>query len=118
MLPVDVLETSLQKPPVNLPSVSMFLPTVVPLQPVMLGQSVLFMIPVTVLTPGRVTGELPNLEPPNQAFSAKNGCVAQKPWVRVTPLPVFSKVQVTVSPLYRLMVAFAVGRSPRPVLPP
>ena len=44
--------------------------------------------------------------------------MAQKPWVRVTPWPVFSNVQVTVSPFFRLIVAVCVFRSPTPVLPP
>src|SRR6188768_971630 len=45
-------------------------------------------------------------------------CVAQKPWVLVTPWPVFSKTHVTVSPFLRLIVAVWVLRSPTPVLPP
>ena len=44
--------------------------------------------------------------------------MAQKPWVRVTPWPVFSKTHVTVSPFLRLTVAVWVFRSPTPVLPP
>ena len=56
--------------------------------------------------------------PPNQALLAIGACVAQKDWVRVTPGPVLSNTQVTVSPFFRLMVVVEVVRSPAPVLPP
>ena len=42
--------------------------------------------PVVAVTPGKVW---PNLVPPSHAISASSGCVAQKPCVRVAPLPVF-----------------------------
>ena len=51
-------------------------------------------------------------------MSANCGCVAQKPWVLVTPLPVFSNVHVTVSPFLRLIDTFRMFGSPVPVLPP
>ena len=57
---------------------------------------------------------MPEAPPPNQAILASGGCVAQKPWVRVTPWPVFSNVQVTVSPFFRRIVTVCVFRSPTP----
>src|SRR3954453_13615640 len=72
-------------------------------------------IPATAATPGKVW---PDLVPPSQAICASCGCVAQKPCVRVAPTPVFSNVQVTVSPSWRLMVAVCVSSDPEPVLPP
>ena len=95
---------SLQKPPISLPRVSIGRP-----------QSVVSPMPAVPATPGKVW---PNAVPPNQAMFASCGCVAQKPCVRVTPWPVFSNTQVTVSPFFRLMVAVCVFRSPTPVLPP
>src|SRR5512132_1873672 len=60
----------------------------------------------------------PNAVPPNQAMFASGVCVAQNPWVRVTPWPVFSKTQVTVSPFLSEIVAVCVFRLPTPALPP
>src|SRR5206468_2973663 len=91
LAPVDFLETSLQKPPSTFPMVSMDLP-----------QRVASPMPGVAATPGK---ECPNPEPPNQAIWASCECVAQNPWVRVAPLPVFSKTHFTVSPFLRLMVA-------------
>ena len=54
-------------------------------------------MPAVAGTPGNVW---PNAVPPNQAMFASCECVAQKPWVRVTPWPVFSNTQVTVSPFF------------------
>ena len=96
---------SLQKPPSIFARVSMGLP-----------QSMVSPMPDVAATPGK---ECPYAEPPNQAIWASCGCVAQKPWVRVAPLPVFSKTQVTVSPFFRLTVAVWVpAASPLPELPP
>ena len=50
-------------------------------------------------------------------MSASCGCVAQKPWVRVAPFPVFSNTHVTVSPFLIEIVTVCVFRSPTPVLP-
>src|SRR6185503_5275634 len=71
--------------------------------------------PDTPATPGKVC---PKAVPPNQAMFASCGCVAQKPWVRVTPWPVFSNTQVTVSPPLSVTSTLCVLRSPTPVLPP
>src|SRR5580765_2992334 len=95
---------SLQNPPISLPSVSIGRP-----------QIVASPTPAVAATPGKVW---PTPEPPNHAMFASCGCVAQNPCVRVTPWPVFSKTQVTVSPFFRLIVAVCVLRSPTPVLPP
>ena len=73
-------------------------------------------IPGTLATPGNV---LSNAVPPNQAMFASGVCVAQNPWVRVTPVrAVFSNTHVTVSPTFRSIVTVCVFRSPVPVLPP
>src|SRR5262245_38651221 len=104
LVPVDVFDISLQKAPISFPRVSIGRP-----------QSVVFPMPDTPATPGNVC---PKLVPPNQAIFASCECVAQKPWVRVTPWPVFSNTQVTVSPFFSEMVAVCVFRSPTPVLPP
>src|SRR5262245_3829953 len=44
--------------------------------------------------------------------------VAQKPCVRVTPWPVFSNTQVTMSPFFSVISAFCVFRLPTPELVP
>src|SRR5262245_61533188 len=72
-------------------------------------------MPGTAATPGNVC---PNAVPPNQAILASGVWVAQNPWVRVTPGPVFSNTQVTVSPFLREILAVIVLRLPEPVLPP
>ena len=72
-------------------------------------------MPAVPATPGKVC---PKAVPPNQAALASPVCVAQKPWVRVTPWPVFSNTHVTVSPIFSVTVAVCVFRSPVPVLPP
>ena len=46
------------------------------------------------------------LEQPNQAQLASTEWVAQKPCVRVAPLPVFSNVQVTTCPFFREIAIF------------
>ena len=72
-------------------------------------------MPAVAATPGNVW---PKAAPPNHAILASCGCVAQNPCVRVTPCPVFSNTQFTVSPFLRLTLTVWVCKLPVPVLPP
>src|SRR5690242_16152119 len=71
--------------------------------------------PSVVVTPETL---IPAYGAPFHAAFASVECVAQNPWVRVTPRCVFSKTHVTVSPYFRMIVAVRVLSEPAPELPP
>src|ERR1041384_1792946 len=87
---VDVLETLLQKPPITVWIPDAGVVCVARTSARVLPQRVMSPMPCTLATPGKLC---PYPGPPNQAMLASCECVAQKPWVRVAPLPVFSNRQ-------------------------